>query len=356
MTSPTGTVERRLVRLSGGAALTLVGTAVGLVVGYRTFNAAHRPLSWAAAAVVAAVVLDPVVDRIARRIRRVPAVVLTFVVVGTVGVGTAYLVFNEVEQAFNKLQEIAPDAAAAIEGRDDQVGLLARDFQLGERVASASSALDQRVTGGSDVLRSTAGTAPTYLVSAILTVFLMTYGPRIARGALDQDPDEARRTKIARIVGPAITRARAALMATVATSLAAGLVVTGIASALDLPAPSAVGFAAGLLSLLPHVGLTIGSIPLLLLALGFRSLPAALVLLLVVLTAQLLDSLVVRPRMAGASVEIGLVVPWVVALLGYSVYGVGGAAYASAYAVFGLAVLDQIDEDDVVDGDPPDPA
>ena len=303
MASPTGTMERRLVRLSGTAALAIVGTIVGLVVAGRTFVAAHQPLSWAAAAVVAAVLLDPVVDRLAVHIRRVPAVLLTFLAVGAVGVGTTYLVFDDVERA-----------------------------------------LDDRVTGGGDVLRSTAGTAPTYLVCTILTVFLMTYGPRMAKAALEQDPDEARRARIADVVGPAVSRARSAVIFAVAESLLVALAVAGVAGALDLPAPSAVGFSAGVLSLFPHVGLTIGTIPLLLLALGFRSLPTALVLLVVVLSLQVVDSLVVRPRLAARSVEIGLVVPWVVALVGYAVYGVGGAAYATAYAIFGLAILDRLDQ------------
>jgi predicted PurR-regulated permease PerM len=352
MASPTGTVERRLVRLSGTAALIVVGTAVGLVVARRTFVAAHQPLSWAAATIVAAVLLDPVVDRLGAFIRRVPAVLLTFAAVGAIGVGTTYLVFHEVEQALDRLQEVAPDAAGAIEARDDRLGNLARDFQLGERVTSASQALEGRVTGGSDVLRSSAGTAPTYLVCAVLTVFLMTYGPRIARAALEQDPDEARRARITSIVGPAISRARTAVVETVEWSLLVGLVVTGVAVALDLPAPSAVGFAAGLLALLPYVGLAVGSIPLLLLALGFLSLPTALALLVGVVALQLVDSLVVRRRLAARSVDIGLVVPWVVALLGYSVYGVGGAAYATAYAIFGLAVLDRLDQANAARAEP----
>ena len=41
--------------------------------------------------------------------------------------------------------------------------------------------------------------------------------------------------------------------------------------------------------------------------------------------------------------NIGLLVPWVVVLLGYTVYGIGGAAFGLAYAVFGLAVLDRLD-------------
>jgi predicted PurR-regulated permease PerM len=343
MSSPMGTVERRSLRLTPAAALTIVGTIVGLVVAQRVFVAAHRPLSWAAASVVAAVLLDPVVDRLGGRIHRVPAVLLTFAAVGAIAVGTTYLVFDEVEQALDRLEAAAPDAAVAIEDRTDRIGELARDFELRDRITDGLAALDDRVTGGDEVLRSTAGTAPTYLVCAILTVFLMTYGPRMARAALEQERDLVRRARIAAVVGPAVRRARSAIVFAVAEALWVGLAVGVVASLLDLPAPSAVGVTAGILSLFPHVGLTLGSIPLLLLTLGFRSLLAAIVLLVIVVALQILDSMTVRPRVAARSVETGLAVPWIVALLGYSVYGVGGAAYGVAFALFGLAVLDRLD-------------
>lgn len=343
MDGPTGTVEHRRLRLTPTAAVTIVATIVGLVVAQRIFVAAHRPLSWAAAAVVAAVMLDPVVDRLAGHIRRVPAVLLTFAALAAVGVGTAYLVFDEVEQALDRLETAAPDAAAAIEDRTDRVGELARDFDLTDRITDGVAALEERVTGGDDVLRSTAGTAPTYFVCAILTVFLMTYGPRMARAALEQDRDLLRRARTAAVIGPAVQRARLAAVFAIAEALWVGLAVGALAAALDLPAPSAVGFTAGVLSLFPYVGFTLGTIPLLLLTLGFRSLFAAVALLILILTLQLLDSMLIRPRVAQRSVDVGLVVPWVVALLGYAVYGVGGAAYGVAFAVFGLAVLDRLD-------------
>jgi predicted PurR-regulated permease PerM len=66
------------------------------------------------------------------------------------------------------------------------------------------------------------------------------------------------------------------------------------------------------------------------------------VFVVVVLCVQVADSMLLRPRLAARSIEVGLVVPWVVALLGYAVYGVGGAAYGAAFALFGLAVLDRV--------------
>ena len=68
-------------------------------------------------------------------------------------------------------------------------------------------------------------------------------------------------------------------------------------------------------------------------------------LVVLVLAAQLADSFLLRPHVARQSVDIGLVVPWVVALLGYSIYGIGGAVFGTMYAVFGLAILDQLERE-----------
>lgn len=326
------------------AALTIVGTLVVLVVGRGIFVKAHRPLSWAAAAAIVAVLIDPFVDRLADRIRRVPAVVLTFLLLGTVGVGSVYLVFDDVQTALDRLETAAPEAAATIEDRADRLGELARDGHLVERVDSFVAVLQERVTGGEDVLRSTAGTAPTYLVGAILTVFLLTYGPKLAGAALAQDPDADRRRRVTAIVGPAIARTRRAVVLTVGVALLLGLIATSVAEWLELPAPSALGFVVGVMALLPHVGLIVGSVPLLLLTLGFRSGAMAVTLAVVVIVVQALDSLLMRPWIARRTVHIGLLVPWVVAMLAYAVYGIGAAAYGLVVAVFVLAVLDRLDE------------
>jgi predicted PurR-regulated permease PerM len=343
MAASQGTVDRRVVHLSGRAALGIVATVIVLVVLRGMFVAAHRPLSWAVACTVAAVLLDPIVDRLSTHIRRVPAVLLTFLAIAAIGVGTAYLVFDGVSGAIDRLETAAPDAAARIEHRDDRVGEVARDFHLTKRVDSFVDNLGERVTNGGDVLRSTAGTAPSYLVCAVLTLFLMTYGPRMASAALEQDPDEDRRRRIAEVVGPAVTQARAAILFNSAFAFVFGILTAGLAGLLDLPAAAAVGLTAGGLCLLPHVGIILGWVPLLLLSLGFKSSNVTIALVVAMLVLQAVDSAVVRRWIARRSVEIGLLVPFVVALLGYEVYGIGGGAYALAFAVLGQAIFDQLE-------------
>ncbi len=343
MAATRGTLEHRVVRLSWGGALTIVATIVALIVLRRVFVAAHRPLSWALAAAIAAVLLDPIVDRLAHHVRRVPAVLLTFLALGAVGVGSTYLVFDEVEGALDRLETAVPEAAAQIEDRDDRIGEVARDAKVVQRADSFVAVLQDRVTGGDDVLRTTAGTAPTYLVCAILTVFLMTYGPRIAQGAIGQDPDKLRAQRVTLIVGAALSRSRRAVLLTAALAIVLGLAGAGVAVLLDLPAPSAAGMSIAVAALFPHVGLLAGSVPLLLLTLGFRSGALALGLLVAVLVLQAVDSTVVRPWIARRSVHVGLLVPWVVGLLAYAVYGIGAAGYGMILAVFGAALLDRLE-------------
>src|SRR3546814_14269951 len=107
-------------------AITIVGTVVGLIVGRGIFVAAHRPLSWAAAAVVAAVLLDPLVDHLARHIGRPVAVLLVFVGIGALSVGTTYMVFDGVDEALGRLDTEAPAAVRPALARTDPRGDLAR--------------------------------------------------------------------------------------------------------------------------------------------------------------------------------------------------------------------------------------
>jgi predicted PurR-regulated permease PerM len=331
-----------VVRITARSAVVGVLVLVAAVVAQRVIVAAHRPLSWAAAAVVVAVLIDPIVDLLDRHIPRLAAVIAALVVVGGATFAVIYLAFDDLADGLDRLRRAAEDAAQQLEERDDGVGDLARDVDAARRVELFVDTLDERFGGGNDVLVSTAGTAPTYLVGGILTLFLMSYGPRFAQSAVNQLPSPRQRTEVTAVVTRALNRSRRAVLLMLAEGLLVGLTVTGIAYLLDVPAPAALGLAAGVLALLPHVGIVLGNLPLILLLLALRSDLTTILTAVVVVACQLIDSYVVRRRISESSVHVGLLVPWVVVLVGYAVYGVGGAAFALAFAVFGLAVLDEL--------------
>ena len=360
------TEDRRVVRVSAVSAVVGVVIVVLGILAQRIFVAAHRPLSWAAAAAVVAVLIDPLVGILGRRIPRVLAVLLALLIVAGATFGIVYRAFDEMSAGLDRLGEAAQDAADQVEERDDNVGQLARDIDTSRRVDDFVEVLEDRATGGEEVLASTAGTFPTYLIGAIFTIFFMSYGPRLATSALAQVPSD-RRARLVRVVSRALVSARRAILLTLAEGIVAGIGVAIAAAAMDVPAPAALGLSAGVLALLPHVGLVLGSLPFLLLVLGLNSDMATLGVASVVLLVQFADSVAIRPRLANRSVHVGLLVPWAVALIGYAAYGVGGAAYGLAFAVFGLALIDQRaredaamaplhdDEEQEEDGPAPDP-
>jgi predicted PurR-regulated permease PerM len=330
------------VRISTRSAVVGVGVAVLAILARRVFVAAHQPLSWAAAAVVVAILIDPIVDVLDRRLPRIVSVIIALLVAATATWGVIYVAADDLSSGVDRLSEAAQDAAAELEQRDDSIGEAARDVDLVRRVETFVEALDERVTGGDDVLASTAGTVPTYFLSGILTLFLMSYGPRFARSAVEQLPDPSQQTEVTELVTDGIQRARRAIWLILTEATVVGFVVASSARLLDVPAPAALGLTAGVMAILPHVGIMLGSLPLVLLVLALRSDSLALTTVVVVVVCQLFDSYWLRRRIALYSVHVGLLVPWVVALVGYAAYGVGGAAYGLAFAVFLLAILDQL--------------
>jgi len=333
---------QRRVRITTRSAVMAVAVAALALVAQRVFVSAHRPLSWFAAATIVAVLIDPIVDVLDRRMPRIVAVLLALLVVAAATWGVVYVAFDDLSNGVEQLGDAAKDAARELEGRDDSIGETARDVDLSRRVDTFVNALDDRVTGGADVLASTAGTAPTYFLGGILTLFLMSYGPTLARSAVDQLPDEDQRQEITDVVTNAVQRSRRSIWFTIVLAVLVGLVMAGAARLLDVPAPAALGLGAAVMAIFPHVGIVLGALPLVLLVLALRSDTLALITVVVVVICQLADSYWLRRKIALYSVHVGLLVPWVVALVGYAVYGVGGAAYGLAFAVFVLAILDEL--------------
>ena len=334
---------RRHVRLTPLTAVIIIGTAALSVLARDLFHAAHRVLGWAAAATVVAALLDLPIGLLAKKIGRVAAVLLTFAALAAVVLGLVYGVFDNLNTEAERFKDAAPEAAANVEARNDRVGEVARDLKLKQRVDQLAKDIEDRIGGGGgQALLSQAGSLPTYFVGAILTIFLMTFGPRIVRGGLDQIEDERRRATATDVLGRALIRSRSAIFAMMAQAILLGLLAFSICKLLDLPAPIMIGVLAALLGLIPFIGVGLASLPLALLALGFASFQDGMLVLAGGLALQFLEGRWVRPHVDRATMRIGPAVPWLVGLLGYSVYGVGGALYGSAYAVYALAVVDAI--------------
>lgn len=210
-----------VVRFTWTSAVLAVGGAIAFLVARTAFVSASRVLSWAAAAAVAAVFVEPFTTWLGRYVPRVLAVLFA---IGFIGTAVAVSIIGSVDDLDGevaRLQRTMPDAIAELEARDDEVGRIATEIDLSTRAETFLDALDARVGSASDALVDNASAVPVYFVSAILTVFLLVYGPRIAAGAVDQLPPRFHPALMADVVERAMHRARR----TLAAMLVQGLVV-----------------------------------------------------------------------------------------------------------------------------------
>jgi putative heme transporter len=326
-------VNHGRLRLTPGGAAALVGAVVVAVLLQRAFVAAHRTIGWAVACSVVALLLDPVIQFLDRKLPRWLAVIGSLLAVVALAVLVSYLVVRQLSSSVAALRESAPEAARRLESRFD----LARDMEVGTRVSSFVDDINVRLNKAA--LRRV-GTAPTYLVNGILTLFLLAYGRRYVKGGLAQIRDLEQRGKMARVVRRGLVRGRNYLLVAIAQSI----VVTAFADvffrALDLPADFVLALLVGVIGTVPYFGYMIGGLPALLVAFGFHGAGSAIGLFVGLATVQAFEGLWFRPRIDRKTVPVGAFFPLAIGLIGFEAYGGGGAVYGYALVAIGISLFD----------------
>jgi predicted PurR-regulated permease PerM len=318
------------------------GFIVIVVLSRGVIVAARRPLGWAVATVIAASFLAPVVERLAQHIRRAVALIIVLLLTAaTIGL-VMWGVLHDLDRESEHLYRVAPVAARTIE-RSPRFGKAARDFRLEDRVTDAVATLRKRSQSLAGKAASRAGT---YFVCAILTIFLLNWGPRMARSAGEQFTDPARRARIEHVAADAFGRWQHYVVGTVAQAMAYGVLMWSVCRALSIPAPTPLALVVAFFSIIPYMGVIAGSIPALLIAAGLESFGRAGVLLAIVVVLQLVHIWVTQPQIVErSSLYVGPFVLITSITLGYRVYGTGGAVFGSALAVLVVAVLNAAGED-----------
>ena len=335
---PPGSVvgsSTRRVRVTPTSVALVVGAVIIALVLAEAFTAAHTTLGWVVSCSVVALLLDPLVSFVDRYLPRLLSVILVLLALVTVIAGITIGLATDLANSLEELRDAAPAAAQDLEARY----AVAREVGVAERVESFISDLDDRMR--SDALAVAAETVPTYVVTGILMLFILGYGRRYFAAFVDQFAPY-RRPRLRAVISGASRRGQRYLLAVLAHSIVNGVIVGTACWLLDLPASRSLGIAVGFFTLLPLIGVLVGGLPALLLAFGSEGWQTGLIVLGVLVALQLVEALVVRPSVDARTVRLGPTVAIVVALLGFELYGVGGAVYGVALAVIGLAALDEL--------------
>ena len=321
--------------LTPASAFLLVGAVVTAFIVRDAFVEAHRTVGWIVASAIVALLIDPVVDVVDRVMPRWVAVIIVLIgllaIIAAVAAGLASNLVDSLEE----LSATAPKAAADLEAQHDALA----DIDLANRVQDFVDELNDRVRR--DAVSTATATFPAYIVTGVLMLFFLAYGKRYFDGFVEQLP-ASRQADVRTVGNHAALRGRRYLLITLGHSVLNGVVVGVLCWWLGLPAEIALGFAVGALTAIPLIGILVGGIPAVLLAFGVQDWRAGFLVVGVLVALQLVEAAVVRPRVDPRTVRLGPSIALVVALLGFELYGVGGAVYGVALAVVGLAALDAV--------------
>jgi predicted PurR-regulated permease PerM len=337
--------EQRTLRVSIGpqpVLVVLVGLA-GAIVVFGLLTSAHRQFGWVVACAVVAAIIEPLVAVLHRRLPRVLAIVLAVLLVGVVVGGLVYGVLSDLDNQYARITTEAPRAAAQLE-ESERFGQLARDFRLTERVDEVLAEVEKPTSGLGNEAASAAGT---YFLCGILTCFFLAWGPRAGQAALRQISDLHRRFIVDTIAEDGFSKGRSWVVFAILRAMVVGGVTFALCRYQDVPGPVVLAVVAAACTPIPGFGVLLGALPALLLEAGLGNGTGFAQLLVVFALLQLLDLAFVRRVVTPRTLTVGPAVLVIAVIVGFEVYGLGGAVYGAALGVFLVALLDAAAKRDV---------
>jgi predicted PurR-regulated permease PerM len=314
------------------------------ILALAVFRSATRPLGWLVVAAIGAALLGPLVGLLQRVLPRALAVVVALLVAALAFGGIAYVTVEDLSNELARVQRLAPRAAGELE-RSHRFGDLAREIELRARVKAFADELPARLRGGDDVaaIQSAASRGVSFLITFVLLLFLLATGPKFINSGLEQLEDVEQRERLRIILVGAYGRFWRYVAATLGRAALAGIFTYAIVRATDLPAPVLLAVWVGAWSIVPALGVVVGSLAVCLIALP-HSFSLAGWLLVLFIGYQVFDVFVLEKRIDRATLHLGSFGTFVAAALGLEAYGIGGLIVATLLAMFAAAAVRTISE------------
>jgi predicted PurR-regulated permease PerM len=258
-------------------------------------------------ALFSALVLDPVVALVQRRLSVGRGPAATIVVLGllVLGIVVAFVLISPFAREVADFVDALPSIVQQI--RDSSLGswvdahsgapeqVQANAKQVAEAIGSAAGGVLGVAVSGFTLVLS--------LVTAVfLTLFLIIDLPRLV-GAVDSLLDPRGSARLQRIVPAIVTAVSRTMLGNIAISVICGTLYGLSAWALGLPFPLALAFISGFLDLIPMVGATISGTILVLVALT-QGLPEAVIMLAIVLVYQQIENYALQPTILGKAADV----------------------------------------------------
>jgi predicted PurR-regulated permease PerM len=282
-------------------------------------------------ALFSALVLDPVVALAQRKLHVGRGLAAIIVVLGLVAVGIvcALILIAPFVEAVSDFVDALPSIVQEI--RDSSVGSWIDQHsqapeQSQENIKQIAEGIGDAAGGVLGVAISGFSLVLSLVTAIFLTLFLIIDLPRLV-GAVDSVLDPNGSARLQRIWPAIVTAVSRTMLGNIAISIICGTIYGLSAWALGLPFPLALAFIAGFLDLVPMVGATVAGVILVLAALT-QGVPAAVIMLAIVLVYQQVENYVLQPTILGRAADVsGFLVIASVLVFG-TLLGVVGAIIA----------------------------
>jgi predicted PurR-regulated permease PerM len=308
---------------------TLLAIAAGLYLLWRL----SEILQWLVIAIFLAVALAPVVDWLSRRLPRVGAILLVYVVLLVAFAGLGALLLPPLVDQADDLGRYLVGLARAPGGFDQTVEELASRSGLAAYVDTIRAQLDTlpaRLTGAArPLLALTAGLVGSVAAVAsvlLLTFFLLLDGERFVARGLALCP-AGQRPRLHRILGQSADAVHGYINGNLFISLIAGVAAFVAITLVGVPYAVPLALVIALFDLIPLVGSTIGSAIVLIVALLVDPIKALILAGYFVLYQQV-ENNVLQPLVYGRSVRLHPLVIFLAVLVGGELLGILGALLA----------------------------
>lgn len=318
------------VRATVRIVLVIVVVAITLYMLYLL----RKPISWILIATFLAVALSPVVNTLARRMKRGLAITITYVGLLLVPVALIALIVPPLITEANNFAENVPryarDVTTFVQD-NERLRTINEDYDITGKLEEEAGKLPERLGGAAGTLRDIGFGIVNSLFALItilvLTAFILGGGRHWVEGFLSSRP-AAQRERLRRSLENMSGAVSGYVAGALTIAVIAGVATYIVLAILGVPFRGPLAVIAGFFSLIPLVGATIAAVLIGVVTL-FENFPTATIVWTVwAIVYQQLENHLIQPQIQKRTVHVHPFVTVVAVLFGGTLLGVMGAIVA----------------------------
>lgn len=297
--------------------------------------AGRTPLGWLILALFLAVAMSRPVNRLARRMPRGRAILISYLTLFLVPAAIAALIIPTIVDGANQLAQEAPGYVNDLQrsiAKNKKLRKLDNQYGITQSLQKQTLKLPEKAGDAAGVLRDIGFGVINSIFAAftimVLSIFMVASGRGWVLAALARIRDEDRRQRVQRALetsGDAVGRYVAGVIIQMTI---AGVTTFIVLELLGIPFAAPLALLMALFDAIPLVGATIASVIILVITL-FVDFPVATIVWAVFAVAyQQLENYVIQPRIQSRAVDVHPFVVLLSVLFGSSLFGIVGALLA----------------------------